>query len=99
MPALPSTIVSGSTYMGYMQRARKTPAAGYQIFSASIADIEKALTRKKYIDPVTKLPQMLHHHLPLFSQQAANSLANHRPGIDHRIELLKDQNSKEAEIP
>jgi predicted aspartyl protease/transposase InsO family protein len=99
MPALPSTMVSGSTYMGYMQRARKTPAAGYQIFSASIADIEKALTRKKYIDPVTKLPQMLHHHLPLFSQQAANSLANHRPGIDHRIELLKDQNGKEAEIP
>ena len=83
MPVLPSTMVSGSTYIGYMQRAYKTPAAGYQIFSALLADIEKALTRKKHVDPAIKLLQVLHQHLPLFSQQAANLLANHRPGIDH----------------
>ena len=99
VPVVPMTMVSGSTYMGYMQRARKTPGTGYQIFSASIADIEKALTRKKYTDPATKLPPELHQYLDLFSQHAANSLADHRPGTDHKIELLKDENGKEAEIP
>ena len=95
---VPTTIVSGLTYMGYIQRAHKTPGTRYQIFLASIADIEKALTRKKYTDLAIKLPPELHQYLDLFSQHIVNLLVDHCPRTDHKIKLLKDKNSKEAEI-
>jgi hypothetical protein len=92
-------LIIGSVFMGYIRRARKKQNQGFQIFTTSLADIEKALAKKKFTDPSTKLPKELHKHLTLFNEVAANTLPPYRPGIDHQITLRKDETGKEMEIP
>ncbi|THC88329.1 hypothetical protein EYZ11_012227 [Aspergillus tanneri] len=65
----------------------------------TMADIEKALRPKAVTDPKVKLPQQYWPWLDVFSQQLADQLPPHRPGIDHRIPLEKDANGKEASPP
>ena len=71
-----------------------------KVFAASMADINKALRVKSYTDPKTKLPTYLHHHLSVFDRKAADKLPPLRGmGVDHRIELERDQNGREPEVP
>jgi len=59
-----------------------------RVFAVSLRDIEKALKPKEIVDPRTKLPREYHKFLPLFNKAAADELPPHRPGVDHKIDLL-----------
>jgi hypothetical protein len=93
------TQVCSSVFVGLVQRARKQPDTGIEIFAASLKDIEKSLAVKKRTDPRLKLPEHYHEHLSLFDMKIADRLPPHRPGIDHKIGLEMDENGKEKEIP
>jgi hypothetical protein len=70
--------------VGFSALARRSKKDNIQIFSASLADIEKALTLKKRIDPRTKLPKHYHKLLDVFDHPESDKLPPlHRPGIDH----------------
>ena len=62
-----------------------------QIFSVSLADIQKALTRKEYRDPTQYAPDWLMPVINAFNQQDAKTLPPHRKGIDHEIKKLKER--------
>ena len=85
--------------MGMLRRARRESEKKYEIFSASLADIDKALARKKYVDPASKLPKVLLKHLELFNEVAADKLPPHRDGVDHKVNLLKDEKGHELAVP
>ena len=90
--------VSAAAYkMWASSRWRKK---GIQVFAASLADIEKMLKPKIHSDPRTKLPAQYHKYLDLFDRKAADALPPFRgKGIDHDIELEKDKEGKEQEVP
>jgi hypothetical protein len=70
------------------------------VFVASIADINKALRAKVYTDPKKKLPSYFYAYLPVFDRKASETLPPLRgPGVDHRIELEKDKEGREPEVP
>jgi len=92
-------LVMGTTFMGMLRRARRDPTKSHEVFSASLADIDKALARKKYTDPTSKLPKRLHKHLELFNELAAEKLPPHREGVDHKINLLKDEQGRDLPVP
>ena len=54
-----------------------------QIFSVSLADNQKALTRKEYRDPAQYAPNWLMLIINAFNRQDAKTLPPHRKGIDH----------------
>ena len=58
-----------------------------EIFSASVADIDKMLKPKVQIDPREKLPAEYHNYLDVFSRVLAERQPPFRPGIDHEIPL------------
>ena len=60
-----------------------------QIFSVSLADIQKALTRKEYRDPTQYAPDWLMPEINAFNQQDAKTLPPHRKGIDHEINFVE----------
>jgi len=94
-----AVLVMGTTFMGMLRRARRESEKKYEIFSASLADIDKALARKKYVDPASKLPKVLLKHLELFNEVAADKLPPHRDGVDHKVNLLKDEKGHELAVP
>ncbi|KAJ5563176.1 hypothetical protein N7535_008340 [Penicillium sp. DV-2018c] len=70
-----------------------------EIFAATLADIQKALTTKKPIDPYEKLPPQYHEFADLFQPKKADELPQLRgEGIDHKIELIA-QDGEDPEIP
>ena len=69
------------------------------MFSATIADIEKALAIKTPTDPRTKLPKHFHEFLDVFNRTDAEKLPPLRgKGIDHAIEL-EQQGNVRPEVP
>ena len=70
-----------------------------RIGKVTLDDIDKALQPKKHIDPKEKLPKQYWKWLKVFSQQLANELPPHRPGIDHKIPLKRDRNGNEEPPP
>lgn len=73
---------------------------GVEIFAASLADIEKMLKPKVHSDPRLKLPAHYHKYLDVFDRKQADTLPPLRgEGIDHNIELVKDKDSKDPEVP
>ena len=86
-------LVSAATFSLLVYRRKKEK--GTEVFTASMADIEKALTVKKITDPRTKLPSHFHEFLDVFDRIEADKLPPRRgKGIDYGIELLLD-NGKE----
>jgi hypothetical protein len=68
------------------------------LFAASLADIEKALKKKRKSDPREKLRDYLKPDYKIFLREEADKLAPHRePAIDHKIEILT-ADGKKAEI-
>ena len=91
------SLVSAAAFSLLAHRRRKQK--NIQVFSASMADIEKALTVKKITDPRTKLPSHFHEFLDVFSRIEADRLPPQRgKGVDHEIELLQE-NGKDPEVP
>ena len=68
------------------------------IFTVSLADIKKALKPKKQSNPEEKLPPQYHEFLDAFNRQWANQLPLHHSGINHAIEILKDNCGQEKEL-
>ena len=60
-----------------------------QIFNVSLADIQKALTRKEYRDLAQYAPDWLMPVINAFNQQDAKTLPPHRKGIDHEINFVE----------
>ncbi|KJZ68644.1 hypothetical protein HIM_11963 [Hirsutella minnesotensis 3608] len=92
---------SAATFLALVRRARRAVHGrhGVQIFSASMADIEKALAPKKKTDPREKLPAHYRKYLTVFDRDRSDRLPPHRPGSDHKIQLEKDLDGKEKEPP
>ena len=60
-----------------------------QIFNVSLADIQKALTRKEYRDLAQYAPNWLMPVINAFNRQDAKTLPPHRKGIDHEINFVE----------
>ena len=60
-----------------------------QIFSISLADIQKALTRKEYRDPAQYAPNWLMPIINAFNRQDAKTLPPHMKGIDYEINFVE----------
>ncbi|KAI1007825.1 hypothetical protein K3495_g397 [Podosphaera aphanis] len=83
-------------------RASTTKGAASKIFAASIADINKALeARKKQIpqEIEASLPPEIRCNAGYFTEDEINELPPHRPGVDTKFELLKDENGRESQVP
>ena len=93
--------ISASAMSTYIRRARRTKQTKrpIQIFSATMGDIQKALTPKPYINPHTKLPPQYKEFLQLFCPKEASQLPPYQgEGIDHKIELVQNE-GKDPEVP
>ena len=101
---------TASTFAGLVRRARKEMKEAQKrqgkqdprrlrIFSASLADIEKALAPKRRSDARDGLPAHYHEYLSAFDRDEADRLPPHRPGSDHRIILETDANGREKDPP
>lgn len=89
--------ISAAAFSMVVRRQQKRK--DIDVFAASLADIEKALSVKSPIDPRTKLPPQYHEFLDVFDQAQANLLPPVRgKGIDHGIELISE-NGKTPEVP
>ena len=60
-----------------------------QIFSDSLADIQKALTQKEYRDSAQYAPDWLISVINAFNRQDAKTLPPQRKGIDHEINFVE----------
>ena len=70
-----------------------------RVFTASMADINKALAIKQYTDPKEKMPIYFHDQLDVANRKQAKRLPPARGiGVDYAIELEKDDNGREKEV-
>jgi hypothetical protein len=70
------------------------------VFAASMADINKALAVKHYTDPKTKMPAHYHQWLDVADRKKAGLLPPVRgKGVDHAIELEKDDAGRDKVVP
>ena len=67
-----------------------------QIFSVSLADIQKALTRKEYRDSAQYAPDWLMSVINAFNQQDVKTLPPHRKGIDHEISFVEGKTNDDV---
>ena len=69
------------------------------MFTASLADINKALTNKVKTDPYMKLLKYFYEFIESFSCKKANELALQcREGVNHKIQIKK-VNRQELKVP
>ena len=67
-----------------------------QIFSVSLADIQKALTRKEYRDLAQYAPDWLMPVINAYNRQDAKTLLPHRKGIDHEINFVEGKTNDDV---
>ena len=67
-----------------------------QIFSVSLADIQKALTRKEYRDPTQYALDWLMPIINAFNRQDAKTLSSHRKGINHEINFVEGKTNDDV---
>jgi hypothetical protein len=92
--------ISANAFSTLIQISGKRGHKEVEVFSASMADIEKALSKrdKKSIDPYIRLPKHYHEFLDMFSPKEAKKLPPlHGIGVDYRIKLEK-VDSKTLEV-
>lgn len=98
--------ITAAAFSTIVRRSRRTQQK-IEIFSATIADIEKALeklgTKREPTDPKTKLPSFYHDKMDMkiFTPEVVGQghLPPHRPGVDHAIELEQDEYGRERDVP
>jgi hypothetical protein len=94
----PLSEINAAAYALHLARAKNQD--GTVVFSASLADIEKALAPKSTLDFKTMLPEQYKHHSWIFDPDTATRMPPLRgPAIDHRVDLVKDASGKEPEVP
>ncbi|KAF5527020.1 hypothetical protein CGCA056_v001562 [Colletotrichum aenigma] len=86
-------------YRRAQQRTKGT--AGYKVRAISLADIQKALTRKTEKADLKALlpPAVLAEFRELFQPDEAANLPPHRPGVDHMIPIKQESDGNEAALP
>ena len=67
-----------------------------QIFSVSLADIQKALTQKEYRDPAQYALDWLMPIINAFNRQDAKTLLLHRKRIDHEINFVEGKTNDDV---
>ena len=77
-------------------QALQTSNEVVQIFNVSLADIQKALTRKEYRDPAQYVPDWLMPIINAFNRQDAKTLSLHRKGIDHKINFVEGKTNDDV---
>lgn len=78
--------LSAGVFLSTIRRARKTQES--QLFSITLADIQKALAPvKKSASSLEKLPAQYAEFTNLFKKQLTDKLPPHRPGCDHEIKI------------
>ena len=96
-----AAMLIGSHFSSLTKRLRKDPAV--TIGAASIRDINIALEVKKKDSPdeiKDKLPVRIKGYAALFhDDEGADALPPNRPGTDTKIELQKDEQGREKEVP
>lgn len=96
-PQLDASNVMAATFLAEARRDKRECGVG--VFAVTMADIDKALRPKVKIDPMEKLPPQYHKWSQAFSQQLADLLPPHRPGVDLQIEILRDEHGREKPLP
>ncbi|KAI1005955.1 hypothetical protein K3495_g2267 [Podosphaera aphanis] len=75
------------------------------IFNVSIRDIDKALLKlsnqysKSEEDLRKTIPVQFHDIIELWKSKEAAKLPPHRPGVDHRVELRRNDSGMEMQVP
>jgi hypothetical protein len=70
------------------------------IFAVSMADINRALAVTKKEIPKPRLPLELQQYAAVFERKLAEVLPPLRgPGVDHKIELIPDQDGRQPDLP
>ena len=67
-----------------------------QIFSISLADIQKVLTQKEYKDPTQYASDWLMSVINAFNRQDAKTLPPHRKGINHEINFVEGKTNDDV---
>ena len=68
-----------------------------QIFSVSLGDIQKALTRKEYRDSAQYALDWLMLVINAFNQQDVKTLLPYRKGIDHEINFVEGKTNDDVQ--
>ncbi|KAF5197506.1 Pol-like protein, partial [Thalictrum thalictroides] len=80
--------LSAGVFLATVRRARKVNSEVSQIFTITLADIQKALApEKKNIMNLDKLPFKYSKYSDLFNKELGDKLPPHRVGSDHEIKL------------
>jgi hypothetical protein len=92
--AFPVYQINAAAFQVWKKRARDSTNLSTnrpQVFTASLADINKALDKLNRKDKVINLKELLpvqfHDYLSAFDPVKANELPPHRQGIDHEIDI------------
>lgn len=79
-------------FLATVRKARKASASETQLFSITLADIQKALApSKKSLTNLERLPNCYHEFANLFRKELTDELPPHRQGCDHEIRLESDK--------
>jgi hypothetical protein len=108
--AYSASIVTGSVFLAIIARARKElkkeNSQPPTVLAISISDINKSLAklaerkRKKTVDEIeAELPKEIKKHADAFLDDEDEAVPPHRENKDHAIELIKDNEGKEAQVP
>jgi len=91
-------MMSAMFFMNLVQK-KKEKQKKIEVFSASMINIEKALTSQKKTDSRTILSDHYHKFLNVFNCMMTEKLPPlRREGTDHQIEL-EEVNEKESKVP
>jgi Reverse transcriptase (RNA-dependent DNA polymerase)/RNase H-like domain found in reverse transcriptase len=85
--------------VSFSRLAKRNQPEELKVFAVSMADIEKALSRKERTDPRTKLPEEYHEFLDVFDRERSDELPPLRHGVDHRIEIETGPDGRPKELP
>ena len=105
-----ASLVTGSVFAAIIARARKRTrkngSDGTQVLAVSMSDINKSLQKlaerkqKKTEEEIrAEIPEEIGEHADAFLDDEDGAVAPHRKGRDHAIELVKDKEGKEPEVP
>ncbi|KAI0995327.1 hypothetical protein K3495_g12855 [Podosphaera aphanis] len=101
-----ATLVDGHAFISTLKHMESVKQdLGTLIFKVSIRDIDKALLKlsnqhsKSEEDLRKTIPAQFHDIIELWKSKEAAKLPPHRPGVDHRIELRKNESGMEMQVP
>ncbi|KAF4474222.1 Transposon Tf2-9 polyprotein [Colletotrichum fructicola Nara gc5] len=96
-------LLPGAPFTALYRRAQRDTkrTAGYEVRAISLADIQKALTKKTEKADLKALlpPATLAEFHKLFQPDEAANLPPHRPGVDHKIPIKQDSSGNETVLP